>query len=105
MAIGMEWAQQVVLYSLHDFTIGMTLTSTAGSRTDSSAFLAEYGWMLQTWVSFGSDTWSSSEHINGGLTWLWGIGVNKDNIRRKTIDKESAYIVMHFGNFYLYVYS
>ena len=65
------WAQQAVTYFEQDFTISMTLTSSAGSGTDCSAGPAEYGWMLlQTWVSLVSDTWSSSERISGGRTWL-----------------------------------
>ena len=48
----------------------MQLTSTTGSGTDSSAVPAEYGWMLPGWVSFGSGTWSNSEHIRGEMTWL-----------------------------------
>ena len=50
--------------------ISMQLTSTTGSWTDSSAGPAEYGWMLPGWVSFGSGTRSTSEHIRGGMTWL-----------------------------------
>ena len=74
----MKWALKATPFFNHEFIISK-LTCTTGSGSDSSSGAAEYGSTLLSWISFGSGTRSTSEHIRREQTCMVGMRMNEDS--------------------------